>query len=123
MENIEIDVLLEDIQEVTFDYEQYAMDMRNPMTPLVGPHSGWGRGPEERRGEARPPEIDMIVKHIDLSGIMWDAKSPLAVVDNEVVAPGDELPKTQGIVVDAINVDHIVVRVNDTPIEIELKEH
>ncbi len=126
LQNIEIDALLEDIQEVTFDYEEFAKDARNPMTPLVGERqyqmrSASSEGPAS--GEALPPELQYAVERTNLTGIIWDKDAPLAVVDNEVVGLGDELPNMEGIVVDTINVDHIVVRIGDALYPVELKEH
>jgi hypothetical protein len=110
---VNIDELLQGIKVVTFDYEQSRID-RNPMAPLVG---------YVRPGEIQPtivPGTLLDVRRKRVSGIVYDPRDPVAVVDDEIVGLGHEYP--DGIRVYAIEADRVVFQVGDTLVPVEMKE-
>jgi hypothetical protein len=56
---------------------------------------------------------------MSVTGIVWDKRFPVAVINNDVVAPGDQL--AAGIVVKAIEADKVILAVHDRPVTLELK--
>ena len=114
---IDIDALLASIQEVDFDYEKDRVP-RDVMAPLVGKVAV--RTDEEGTGAPVAPATLGKVMSKMVSGIVWDESFPVAVVDNEVVEPGYEY--ADGTVVESIEEDHVVFRVGESLIEVELKE-
>lgn len=116
-DEIDIDALLASIKEVDFDYEQERIP-RDVMAPLVGKVSVRS----EQEGSAAPVAPATLGKVMSktVSGIVWDKKYPVAVVDNEVVEPGYEY--ADGTVVESIEEDHVVFRVGESLIQVELKE-
>lgn len=123
--DINVDALVEQAREVEFNYEQSQLP-RDPMKPLVGPDSfqdvavGPGdEAPTPRLGEARAAAMRKSV-----TGIVWDESNPIAVVvsgnEQDVVSEGYEFPL--GIVVESIEPDRVVLRVENSLIPITLKE-
>jgi hypothetical protein len=111
--DVDVDELLRGIKIVTFDYEQQRVD-RNPMTPLVG---------YVRPGELEPaiqPGTLLDVRRKRVTGIVYDARDPVAIVDDEIVAPGFQYP--DGIRVQAIEPNRVVFQVGDTLVPVEMKE-
>lgn len=111
--DVDIDELLRGIKIVTFDYEQQRVD-RNPMTPLVG---------FVRAGELETviqPGTLLDVRRKRVTGIVYDARDPVAIVDDEIVAPGFQYP--DGIRVQAIEPNRVVFQVGDTLVPVEMKE-
>jgi len=114
---IDIDALLASIQEVDFDYEKDRVP-RDVMAPLVGKVAV--RTDEEGSGApVAPATLGKVMSKI-VSGIVWDESFPVAVVDNEVVEPGYEY--ADGTIVESIEEDHVVFRVGESLIQVELKE-
>jgi len=119
--DVNIDELLAGIKEVDFDYDRERLP-RDPMTPLVGTltktqkEGEKGATPEGTTPQATP----VTVMNKVVSGIVWDAKRPLAVVDNDVVYPG--YTYADGTVVEAIERGHVVFRIGDSLIQVQLKE-
>ncbi len=111
--DVDVDELLRGIETVTFDYEQQRVE-RNPMTPLVG---------YVRPGELEPiiqPGTLLDVRRKRVTGIVYDARDPVAIVDDEIVAPGFQYP--DGIRVQAIEPNRVVFQVGDTLVPVEMKE-
>src|SRR5690606_37786292 len=81
--DVDIDVkdLLQKVEGVNFDYQQARTD-RDPMKPLIG------RGSATVEAGAIPVMSPGGVQRKSITGIVWDAYSPRAVVDNEVVGIG-----------------------------------
>ena len=118
-EVINLDELLASVKTIEFDYG--LMPRRNnPMRPktdiYVIPDPGPGPGP----GPPIDPGIISKIRSKIVSGIMWDPYSPLAVVDNEVLALGDVI--LDGVIVDSIEQDRVIFRVGNQPIPVEMKE-
>jgi hypothetical protein len=119
--DVNIDELLAGIKEVDFDYDKERLS-RDPMMPLVGTltkaqtKGEEGAAPEGTVQQATP----VTVMNKVVSGIVWDAKRPLAIVDNDIVYPG--YTYADGTVVEAIERDHVVFRVGDSLIQVQLKE-
>lgn len=117
--DVDIDALSQSIQEVEFEYNIERLS-RDPMSPLIGLKTA------ESTSESSQPQIGLDQRLIQtarlksVSGIVWDDLSPFAVIDNEVVTTGYAYP--EGIIVDEIHPDHVVFRVNDARVEVELKE-
>jgi hypothetical protein len=116
---INVDELLAGIQEVDFDYDRERIP-RDVLTPLVGAVSAPKEEQQEMATELVPPAIlgDILSKAV--SGIVWDANRPVAIVDNEIVYPGYQYP--DGTTVESIKPDAVVFKVGDSLIQVELKE-
>jgi len=123
--DIDVEALVEQAREVEFNYEQSQLP-RDPMKPLVGPDSfqdvavGPGdEAPTPRLGEARAAAMRKAV-----TGIVWDETNPIAVIvsgnEQDVVSEGYEFPL--GIVVERIEPDRVVLRVENSLIPITLEE-
>jgi hypothetical protein len=117
--DINIDSLLAGIREVDFDYDKERMP-RDPMAPLVGTLTKTRGGEEPGKEQPVAPATAVQVMSKVVSGIVWDAKRPIAVVDNEVVYPGYEYP--DGTVVASIERNQVVFKVGDSLIQVPLKE-
>ena len=117
--DVDIDGLLAGIQEVDFDYDRERIP-RDPLTPLVGTVARRRDDEEAPADDLVPPAILSEVLGKKVSGIVWDKRYPIAVVDNEVVHPGYEY--ADGTVVDSIQLDRVVFRVGDSLIQVELEE-
>ena len=115
--DVNIDELLANIKEVDFDYERERLP-RDPMAPLVGTLTAkQGEGKEER--PSAPPTAVQVMNKV-VSGILWDERHPLAVVDNEVVHPG--YVYADGVTVESIERDRVIFKVGDSLIQNPLKE-
>lgn len=125
---VDVDELFAKIKKVEFAYADHIEGMRNPMAPLVGPGSGSSRVRPVPGGEGsaadKPLSPDLIeaIGLLNLTGIMWSEEYPMAVVDDVVVTPGEELPNRAGIIVDSIESDRIIVRIGNTLFPLALKE-
>jgi len=117
--DVDVDALLAGIREVDFDYDRERMP-RDPLTPLVGTVTRLRDEGDRPPDEVVPPAILSQVLSKTISGIVWDKRYPIAVVDNEVVHPGYEY--ADGTVVESIQMDRIVFRVGDSLIHVELEE-
>lgn len=110
---VNVDELLQGIKVVNFDYELSRVD-RNPMSPLVG---------FVRPGDIQPiivPGTLLDVRRKRVSGIVYDSRDPVAVVDDEIVSPGHQYP--DGIRVQAIEPNRVIFQVGDTLVPVEMKE-
>jgi len=116
--DVNIDELLTGIQEVDFDYDQQRL-ARDPMTPLVGTVAAATKKGEETEQAVPPATVGQVLNKV-VSGIIWDPRSPVAVVDNEVVYPGYEY--ADGTTVLSIERDRVIFQVGDSSIEVKLKE-
>ena len=115
--DVNIDDLLANIKEVDFDYERERLP-RDPMAPLVGTLTAkQGEGKEER--PSAPPTAVQVMNKV-VSGILWDERRPLAVVDNEVVYPG--YVYADDVTVESIERDRVNFKVGDSLIQNPLKE-
>lgn len=113
--------LLASVKEVDFDYDK-SKPSRDPMTPLVGAFAK-AQGPATESttpGQGPNPALIQAARGMKLTGIMWDEKHPLAVVDNTVVGLGYKF--SSGITVDSITQSQIILNVQGRKIPLELKE-
>ncbi|MBN2311970.1 MAG: hypothetical protein JXR94_23535 [Candidatus Hydrogenedentes bacterium] len=119
--DVDIAQLLQDIQEVNFSYDEVRL-ARDPMTPLVGPMAPrrLGGGEEGAADSAPSLEAQLAVRTMTISGIIWDPENPVAVVDDEVVTIGYAF--SSGVIVEKIEPDRVIMRVNESLVPIELKE-
>lgn len=120
--NVNIDELLASIKEVDFDYA-LERETRDPMTPLVGKHALTQYMAAENGGAANAlnsGEAQRLAMNMTVTGIVWDKKSPMAVVNNEVVYPGYVFDS--GIAVESIEPTRVLLRVGDSVIPKELEE-
>ena len=115
--DVNIDELLANIKEVDFDYEKERLP-RDPMAPLVG--SLTRKAPEGIEEQPAAPPTAVQVMNKVVSGIVWDERHSLAVVDNEVVYPG--YVYADGVTVESIERDRVVFKVGDSLIQNPLKE-
>lgn len=112
--DIDPEQLLRDVEVVPFDYQLNRID-RNPMSPLIGTITS---GREAVFSPGTLQTVDVLQKKV--SGILWDDREPMAVVDNEVVAPGHVYP--DGVQVHAIEQDRVVFKVGDSYYPVPIKE-
>ena len=115
--DVNIDDLLANIKEVDFDYGGERLP-RDPMAPLVGTLTAKQGQDTEERPTAPATAVQVMNKIV--SGILWDQRHPLAVVDNEVVYPG--YVYADGASVESIERDRVVFKVGDSLIQNPLKE-
>lgn len=113
--DVNVDELLREVEVVTFDYQQRRIE-RNPMSPLIG-YINTGA---QEMATAGPVENRLQVMRKKVSGIIYDASSPVAVVDNEVVGIGHVYPS--GVTVYDIEPKRVVFKVGDSLIPVEMKE-
>lgn len=57
-----------------------------------------------------PPRDNPVISGLSLSGIVWDEQAPVAVIDDTLLAIGDQI---SGAVVRAITVDEVVLELED----------
>jgi hypothetical protein len=88
------------------------------MAPLVG--SLTRKAPESTEEQPAAPPTAVQVMNKVVSGIVWDERHPLSVVDNEVVYPG--YVYADGVTVESIERDRVVFKVGDSLIQNPLKE-
>jgi hypothetical protein len=126
--DVDLDELAAGIQQVAFIYED-ERSARDPMRPLVGASAAM---PTTGKGgsQAPPPgQAERAARLMRVTGIVWDDAHPLAVVtdrinnqrSDRVIWPG-YVYHPLGIVVDTIEPDRVILRVNQSLIPIELEE-
>ena len=129
--DIDLDELIASVTVEPIDYTTVAIT-RDPMEPLVGkvviPQSGTpgeqgglsdGGAPAAAAGLMKPGAMmDAYSKQV--TGIIWDAQKPMAVVDDEVVGVGHVF--ANGIKVHAIEPTRVVLQVGDSLVPVEMKE-
>lgn len=118
--NVDIPKLLADAKPCDFDYEAMRI-VRDPMAPLIGPGAGGGPGPT-----TKGPWVRAILERV-VSGIVWDAANPCAVVDDEIVFRGSEVEvlvdyKPERLVVIDIGQDYVTFRGGEVELPVRLKE-
>lgn len=118
---INVDDLLASIKGVDFNYDENRLS-RNPMMPLVGfteqPAVPGGGKP----GDTGVRDQGLIkalqnAKNMKVTGIMWDEKEPLAVVNDTVVGPGYDFGGE--IVVESITRSAVVLKIGTEEIGTE----
>jgi hypothetical protein len=121
---LNVDELLANVQSVDFNYieESKLANARDPMTPLVYKTFEGAQVATGLPGTVTVGKTENILRarQMVLSGIIYNAQSPVAIIENEIVGPGYQFPS--GIVVESISEDGVVLRVEDTPIERKLGE-
>jgi hypothetical protein len=118
---VDIDALLASVREVEFDYNEASI-RRDPMRPLVGRMSPAAFG-EMTAAQMLPQQaqgLNLVARNMVVTGIVFDANRPLAIVNNEIVSRGTEL--SSGILVEDIEVNRVILRVNGTLIPLELED-
>lgn len=116
--DVDIKALLGSIKEVDFDYDRERA-ARDPLTPLVGALAR-RTTEDEVAVEEVPRAILSEILSKTVSGIVWDAQRPVAIVDNEIVYPGYLYP--DGTSVAQIEPRRVVFKVGDSLIQVELEE-
>ena len=124
-DTVNIDDLLASVKEVDFDFDK-DKPARDPMAALVGTTAKKAGGTPGAAQPASPekgpdPALVQAAKAMKVSGIMFDEKQPLAVVDNTVVGPGYTFPNT-AISVDSITRTQVILKVQNKTIPLEMKE-
>lgn len=120
--SVDLDALIENIKEVEFNYARQR-DSRNPTLALIGDHMAFRmKGVTLASGE-EAQDLLYEASRKKLTGIMWDAVNPLAVIDDQVVTVGDDLI-TEGfenespIYVKAIEPGQVVLAVAGADLEV-----
>lgn len=119
--DVDLDQLLDEVKVVEFDYEDQHQD-RDPTLPLVGDQALMRVRLAKQHSERSTQDLLYVAKNMHVTGIVWDSRDPLAVIDNEVVSVGYEFQDP--IVVKAIERDHVVLGLvgQDTEVVRELEE-
>lgn len=118
---LDLQELIQNIKEVEFNYRD-AHDSRNPTAALVG-------DPMIFRARRIPGTEDELAENLlyeanrkNLTGIIWDDVTPMAVIDNAVVYVGYEFEEP--IIVKTIERDYVVLAITGEDLEVvrQLKE-
>ncbi|MBX7257481.1 MAG: hypothetical protein K1Y02_14045 [Candidatus Hydrogenedentes bacterium] len=120
---VDIDALIASIQEVTFDYDQERTRI-NPMTPLVGPMAPMRLAvsqPGAEGQETSQEDVQQILRNLRLTGILWDKRDPMAVINDDIVTRGFEFPDT-GVKVHDIEKDRVILNLNNVLVPLEMEE-
>jgi len=115
--NVDLDALLASVKEVDFDYQKERTE-RNPMRPLVGKNT-----PSVVAAGGRPVmshAAEAIVRAMRVTGIVYNPKDPLAVINDQVVRKGNAFDSN--LVVEDIEPTRVLLRANDAVIPIEMEE-
>ncbi|MFO7976040.1 MAG: hypothetical protein R6V12_15555 [Candidatus Hydrogenedentota bacterium] len=140
-EAIDIKQLTASIKEVEFDYEDARKEeqMRNPMAPLVGPYVAQAplsaTDDQGAVSESEEVAIAAIRRNLRLAGIMWHPTDPIAIINNEVIPKGYTFPGEMfrtarshsgilenGVSVERITQNSVILKYKDSEITLELKE-
>lgn len=119
--HVDLHELIQNIKEVEFNYRE-EHDGRNPTVALVGDpmlfrtYTDWGDGDEIAEN------LLYEANRKNLTGIIWDDDTPLAVIDGEVVGVGHEFQEP--IIVKAIEQNFVVLAIAGEDLEVvrQLKE-
>jgi len=113
---INIEELMKSVEVQPIDYSAVKI-ARNPMSPLVGVivvegevEIPIGEG-ENQRKHVRPKEV---------TGIIWDDVSPVAIIDNMVVNEGYIF--ADGVEVQSIEPTRVLLKSGDSIVPLEMKE-
>jgi len=133
--DIDVKALLASLKQEPINYKEVRIQ-RDPMEPLVGKvtERKGGKGvtdensPQEvsAAGGLNPQPPDEKQQKISsvqsrrITAIVWDARAPVAVVDDEIVSVGYTYP--DGVQVYAIEPSRVVFKVDDSLITVEMKE-
>ncbi len=124
---VDLDALIASVEVEPMDYAKVRIS-RNPMAPLVGmvtPLSGAAAGqqgdPDAPLGKSATSKVSLVDAYaMRVTGIVWDNRNPVAVLDNEIVSVGHVFPN--GTQVYSIEPTRVVLKVGDSLIPIEMKE-
>jgi hypothetical protein len=133
--DVDVRVLLASLKQEPINYKDVRIQ-RDPMQPLVGKVANQTKGaglsdpnappePPVSAGDTPPPPDAKQQRIISAQGhritaIVWDARSPVAVVDDEIVSVGYTYP--DGVQVHAIEPSRVVFKVDESLITVEMKE-
>lgn len=115
--NVNLDELLASVKEVDFDYQKERTE-RNPMRPLVGKSAPNVLAKGARA--AMPQAAETIIRSMRVTGIIYNKKDPLAVINDRVVRKGYAFDSN--LVVEDIEPTRVLLRANDAVIPIEMEE-
>ena len=113
--DVNIDSLIQRVREVEFDYGEDHL-ARNPTHPILGGSKYLLQLAADRAATATPEDLLYAANRKELTGILWNEKSPLAVIDNEVVYVGFRF--LEPIEVKAIEPTRIVLTIDGQDVEI-----
>ncbi|MDX9974148.1 MAG: hypothetical protein RBU21_14275 [FCB group bacterium] len=120
---VNLEELAKNVKVVDFQYDP-AIVARNPMTPLVGPEAiiaaAAAAAGDASAQSQQAVDTSLLTQQMAVTGIVWDKKFPVAVINNDVVAPGDVL--ANGIVVKSIEPSQVTLSINDNTITLPLKQ-
>lgn len=120
--NVEVDDLLARIEEVDFNYEEERLGV-DPFRPLVGPLAPARLASADGDTEMAsiPHGSGYVLRNLRVTGIVWNAARPMAVLNDEIVHTGFVFEET-GVTVETIERDRVMVRLGDALVPIELEE-
>ncbi|MFA6244617.1 MAG: hypothetical protein WC655_26980 [Candidatus Hydrogenedentales bacterium] len=120
---VDIDALIASIKEVDFDYELDRARI-NPMTPLVGPMAPMRLAvpkPGEEGQATTQEDVQMLIRGLRVTGILWDKRDPMAVINEDIVSRGFVFPDT-GVKVHDIEKNRVILNVNNVLVPLEMEE-
>jgi hypothetical protein len=111
--NVDINSLIQKIKEVEFEYGE-SKSARDPSRPVLSTGEVLDPNFPPSNVNVSPDSLVFLANQKELTGIIWDQTSPLAVVDGEVVGVGHEFRDTEAakaIVVKTIGTDFIILSI------------
>ncbi len=118
VEDIDILALTRTVEVKPINYAEVSID-RNPMTPLVG-IMGPDYVDESGLEDALESQKERTLMRRVVTGIIWDPRRPLAIIDNNVVHEGYVF--ADGVVVHEIEPTRVLLKDNDMISPVEMKE-
>lgn len=113
--DVDLDQLVQEIKVVEFQYD-LERDDRDPTLPLVGDSMLLRARTAMAPGEQDPDDLMFIARRKKVTGIIWDEKNPLAVIDNDVVTIGFTFEEP--IFVKSIERDRVVLGITGQESEV-----
>jgi len=112
---IDIEELMKSVEVQPIDYSAVKI-ARNPMSPLVGIPVL----PPENTDAPVAANAPKPVPKKEVTGIIWDDVSPVAIIDNMVVNEGYIF--ADGVVVQSIEPTRVLLKNGDSIVPLEMKE-
>lgn len=92
---------------------------RDPFVALVNPNGSIRTQAERCPPPKKPPTF---VGNIILKAIIWDDKNPLALINNKVYTEGKEIAGSDGLIVQKIYPNSVVLNDNGNEVTIPLRK-
>ena len=117
--DIDVEELIQSVEVQPIDYAMVRI-RRNPMEPLVGALSTDTTTVETSEVDASGMPTQRTLRRRNVTGIIWDARKPIAIMDDIVVYEGYEF--ADGVVVHEIEPTRVLLRIGESISTLEMKE-